>query len=70
MNKILLVLILTVCLMVFMSCSGIQEDSLQNSTRHPTLGQEMIDLMKARDQGAISNQEYRELKELLKQSYV
>lgn len=35
----------------------------------PTLGQELIELKKARDSGAISEQEYKELREKLKKSY-
>jgi hypothetical protein len=34
-----------------------------------TLGQQLIDLKKARDEGAISAQEYEELREKLKKSY-
>jgi hypothetical protein len=34
-----------------------------------TLGQELIELKKAKDSGAISEQEYEELKEKLKKSY-
>jgi hypothetical protein len=35
----------------------------------PTLGQELIELKKAKDAGAISEQEYEEMKENLKKSY-
>jgi len=35
----------------------------------PTLGQELIELKKAKDAGAISEQEYEEMKEKLKKSY-
>jgi hypothetical protein len=35
----------------------------------PTLGQQLIDLKKAQDEGAISAQEYAELRENLKKSY-
>ena len=34
-----------------------------------TLGQQLIDLKKARDAGAISSKEYEELKEKLKKAY-
>jgi hypothetical protein len=34
-----------------------------------TLGQQLIDLKKARDEGAISAQEYEELREKLKKAY-
>ena len=39
------------------------------STENPTLGQELIDLKKAKDSGAISTEEYEKLKEKLKKSY-
>jgi hypothetical protein len=35
----------------------------------PTVGQQLIDLKKARDEGAISKQEYAELREKLKKAY-
>jgi hypothetical protein len=35
----------------------------------PTLGQEMIDLQKAKDEGAISQQEYEELKVKLTEAH-
>ena len=35
----------------------------------PTLGQELVDLKNAKDSGAISEQEYTELKEKLKNAY-
>ena len=35
----------------------------------PTLGQELIELKNAKDSGAISEQEYEEMKEKLKKSY-
>jgi hypothetical protein len=36
--------------------------------QQPTLGQELLDLKKARDEGAISDREYEEMKEKLKSS--
>ena len=35
----------------------------------PTLGQELMELKKAKESGAISEQEYKEMKEQLKKSY-
>jgi hypothetical protein len=35
----------------------------------PTLGQELIELKNAKESGAISEQEYEEMKEKLKRSY-
>jgi hypothetical protein len=35
----------------------------------PTLGQQLLDLKKARNEGAISKQEYAELREKLKKSH-
>jgi len=36
--------------------------------QQPTLGQELLDLKKAKDEGAISDQEYNEMKEQLKRT--
>lgn len=36
--------------------------------QQPTLGQELLDLKKAKDEGAISDQEYNEMKEKLKRT--
>ena len=49
--------------------SGCAIGSGKTDVTKPTLGQELIELKKAKDSGAISEQEYKELKEKLKQSY-
>jgi hypothetical protein len=36
--------------------------------KHPTLGQQLIDLQKAKDEGAITAKEYEELKDKVKKS--
>jgi hypothetical protein len=35
----------------------------------PTLGQQLIDLKKAKDEGAISKEEYADLREKIKKAY-
>jgi hypothetical protein len=40
----------------------------KNIEQQPTLGQELLDLKKAKDEGAISDQEYHEMKEKLKRT--
>ena len=49
--------------------SGCAIGSGKTEVNKPTLGQELIELKKAKDSGAISEQEYKELKEKLKQSH-
>ena len=68
MNKICLSLTLAIVLMTAVSCIGIHDGS-DPSGAAPTLGQELIDLKKAKDAGAISNQEYKELKIKLVEHY-
>ena len=61
----LLVLVLAISLV---SCIAVGSGGkkIENKT---TLGQQLIDLQKARDEGAVSAQEYAELREKLKKSY-
>jgi len=67
MKKIRRIVIGLVLLVVILSGCAIGSD--KTDVNKPTLGQELIELKKAKDSGAISEQEYKELKEKLKQSY-
>lgn len=68
MKKIISVLILIVIMTSMISCMAIGTSGKKVDNR-PTLGQELIDLQKARDEGAISQQEYEELRQKLKDAY-
>jgi uncharacterized membrane protein len=56
----ILVSTLVSCLAVGTGCKKIEQQ--------PTLGRELLDLKKAKDEGAISDQEYNEMKEKLKRT--
>jgi len=49
--------------------SGCAIGSGKTEITKPTLGQELIELKNAKESGAISEQEYEEMKEKLKKSY-
>jgi hypothetical protein len=68
MKKFISVLLVLALLTTMVSCIavGTGGKKVENKT---TLGQQLIDLQKARDDGAISAQEYAELREKLKKSY-
>ena len=68
MKKICTTLTLAIILMTTVSCIGIHDGSEPPKTS-PTLGQELIDLKKAKDGGAITYEEYRELKARLMELY-
>lgn len=68
MKKIISVLLLIVIMTSTISCMAIGTSGKEVDNR-PTLGQELIDLQTARDEGAISQQEYEELKQKLKDAY-
>ncbi len=69
MKTISLILCFVLFLTVSVSCVAVKGGSEQKSGSGPTLGQELIDLQQARDSGAISQEEYLELKEKIKKSY-
>ena len=48
---------------------GVKLGSDTQQSVKPTLGQELIELKEAKDKGAITEEEYIELKEKLKKSY-
>ena len=68
MKSIISVIVVLLLFTTIVSCIAVGSGGkkVENKT---TLGQQLIDLQKARDEGAISAQEYDELKEKLKKSY-
>ena len=64
MKKAILMMILVAILATSTGCIGIQGGSDQGRTE-PTLGQQLIDLKKAKDDEAITPEEYKELKKKL-----
>ena len=68
MRKFICVLLVLVLLPTMVSCIAVGSGGKKVSNQ-PTLGQQLIDLKKAQDEGAISNQEYAELREKLKRTY-
>lgn len=68
MKRIICLLLVLTVLTTMTSCLAIGSGGkkVENKT---TLGQQLIDLQKARDEGAVSAQEYAELREKLKKSY-
>ncbi len=68
MKKIISVLLILTLLTTMVSCIAVGSGG-KKVGHQATLGQQLIDLKKARDEGAISKQEYAELREMLKKSY-
>jgi len=68
MKKIICVLLVLTFLTTMVSCIAVGSGS-KKVDNQPTLGQQLIDLKKARDEGAVSAQEFAELREKLKKSY-
>ena len=68
MRKFICVLIVLALLTTMVSCIAVGSGG-KKVNNQPTLGQQLIDLKKAQDEGAISKQEYAELREKLKKSY-
>lgn len=68
MKKTVSVLLITVIMTSMVSCMAIGTGG-KKVNNNPTLGQELIDLQKARDESAISQQEYDDLKKKLKEAY-
>ena len=61
-------IVLAVFLATVTGCIGIQGGNDPGKTE-PTFGQQLIDLKKAKDQGAITQEEYVACKEKLKRFY-
>lgn len=68
MRKIISLLLVMALLTTMVSCIAVGSGG-KKVDHQATLGQQLIDLKKARDEGAISAQEYEELREKLKKSY-
>ena len=68
MKKAIVIIVLAFFFVTLVGCIGIQGGSDQGRAE-PTLGQQLIDLKKAKDEGAITHEEYKEFKEKLKQFY-
>ena len=66
-KRICVILMLTV-LTTMVSCIAVGAGG-KKVENQPTLGQQLIDLKKAQDEGAISKQEYAELRDKLKKSH-
>jgi hypothetical protein len=68
MKRMISVLLVLTLFTTMASCIAVGSGGkkVENQT---TLGQQLIDLKNARDEGALSAQEYEELREKLKQSY-
>jgi len=69
MKRVIYMLIVLVLLATMTSCLAIGTGGEKASNQQPTLGQELMDLQKAKDSGAITAKEYDELKENLKKNY-
>ena len=68
MKRIISILLVMALLTTIVSCIAVGSGG-KKVENQPTLGQQLIDLQKARDEKAISKQEYAELREKLKKSY-
>ena len=67
MNRTIGTIIILLLMMSLTSCIAVGSGG-EKITHEPTLGQQMIDLQKAKDQGAITAKEYEELKDKVKKS--
>ena len=67
MKRIISLLILLALLATMVSCIAVGSGG-ESIEQKPTLGQELIDLKKARDEGAISEQDYEEMKKMVKKN--
>ena len=68
MKRIISTIVVLTLLTTMTSCIAVGSGGkkIENKT---TLGQQLIDLQKARDEGAILAQEYAELREKVKKAY-
>ena len=67
MKKTIGLLLVMIFITTAVSCIAVGSGG-KKIEQQPTLGQELLDLKKARDEGAISDQEYEEMKAKLKNS--
>jgi len=68
MKSVISLLMAVVVLITMTSCLVIKAEG-DHGKPQSTLGQELIELQRAKDSGAITAQEYEELKEKLKKEY-
>ena len=68
MKKTINFLLVIALLSTMVSCIAVGSGG-KKVENQATLGQQLIDLKNARDEGAVSNQEYADLREKLKKSY-
>ena len=64
MKKLILVIVFIAFIATVPGCVGVQGGTEQ-IREEQTLGQELIDLKKAQEEGAITNEEYEKLKKQL-----
>ena len=67
-KKIISTLLIMVLMSTMVSCIAVGSGG-KKVENQPTLGQQFMDLKKAHDEGAISNEEYAELRKKLKKAY-
>ena len=67
MKKIIGTIFVMILVSTLVSCIAVGSGG-KKIEQQPTLGQELLDLKKAKDEGAISDQEYNEMKEKLKRT--
>jgi uncharacterized membrane protein len=67
MRKIIGIILIMLLMISLVSCIAVGKGG-ENINHQPTLGQQLIDLQKAKDEGAITQQEYENLKDKLKKS--
>ena len=67
MKKIIRTIFVMILVSTLVSCLAVGTGG-KKIEQQPTLGQELLDLKKAKDEGAISGQEYNEMKEKLKRT--
>jgi hypothetical protein len=68
MKKIICVILVLTFLTTMVSCIAVGSGG-KKVENQPTLGQQLVDLKKARGEGALSAQEYTKLRKKLKKSY-
>jgi len=68
MRRIIGIILIMLLITSLASCIAVGSGG-EKSNNQPTLGQQLIDLKKAKDEGAITQQEYEELKGKLKKSH-
>ena len=68
MKKALLMILIIICFVVPSGCVGVQGGTEQVQSQQ-TVGQELIDLKRAKDSGAITEEEYEKLKKNIIKRY-